>query len=273
MKTLMLMLLMVLTAAAQIPTCAVIPGTQQKGEARAFEVETLFDYMNGNSEGYFLYGFQKMAGITCHKGGVDLVFDVSTFADSESAYGMFTGNADPRLPLEAIGAGAQVTPRKAVFAKDRYYVEIAAEPDGEHSQLLRAAITSFEKSMDGCVDLPAPIAWFPKDNLEPGFPRLAPQSVLGLRLLKRGYLAHYGHGKAFVVTEATEAEAIALLDKLRQRFPPKAEAQAGQEAFLAEDRYLGSMSFFRKGSHVGGWANVKGADAAVLAANLAGRIQ
>lgn len=272
MKALLILLVIALSAAAQMPTCTVIAGAAQKGDARSFEVETLFDYMNGNSEGYFLYGFQKMDGITCHKNGVDLVFDVSTFADAESAYGMFTGNADPRVPVEAIGAGAQVTPRKAVFAKDRYYVEIAAEPDGEHSDLLRASITAFEKSIDGCADLPKQLNWFPKDGLEAGYPRLAPQSVLGLRMLKRGYLAHYAHGKAFVVTEASEADAAALMASLRKRFPPKAETKAGEDAFVAEDRYLGSLSFFRKGSLVGGWANVKGADAAALAAQLASAI-
>ncbi|MCW5965610.1 MAG: hypothetical protein KIT83_16350 [Bryobacterales bacterium] len=273
MKALILLLTLTLVAAAQMPTCAVIPGSTQKGDARAFEVETLFDYMNGNSEGYFLYGFQKMAGITCQKGGVDLIFDVSTFTDVESAYGMFTGNADPRVPVEAIGAGGQVTPRKAVFAKDRYYVEIAAEPDGEHSHLLRNAIAAFEKTLAGCTNLPVQLSWFPKEGLEAGFPRLAPQSVLGLRLLKRGYLAHYAHGKAFVVTEASEAEAAALMAKLRERFPPKGETMAGNESFVAEDRYLGSLSFFRKGSHVGGWANVKDADAAALAGQLAASIR
>lgn len=272
MKALVLLMVFAFCAVAQMPTCAVVPGSAQKGDARMFEVETLFDYMNGNSEGYFLYGFQKMDGITCHKDGVDLVFDVSTFADAESAYGMFTGNADPRISLEAIGAGAQVTPRKAVFAKDRYYVEIAAEPDGEHIELLRRAIIAFEKTIEGCTDLPAAITWFPSEGLETGYPRLAPQSILGLRLLKRGYLAHYEHGKAFVVTEASEAEAEALMASLRKRFPPKAEGEAGQESFLAEDRYLGSLSFFRKGNRVGGWANVKGADAAALAVQFASRL-
>lgn len=272
MKALILMLGFALLAAAQTPTCSAIPGSAQKGEARAFEVETLFDYMNGNSEGYFLYGFQKMAGITCQKGGVDLVFDVSTFEDAESAYGMFTGNADPRVPVEAIGAGGQVTPRKAVFTKDRYYVEIAAEPEGDHSELLRSAISTFEKTIEGCTDLPTQLKWFSKEGLEPGFPRLAPQSVLGLRLLKRGYLAHYTHGKAFVVTEGSDAEAAALMGKLRERFTPKGEAKAGDEAFVAEDRYLGELCFFRKGSHVGGWANVKNADVARLAGQLAAGI-
>lgn len=272
MKAVILALVFVLAAGATPPTCAVLPGFTPEGEVRHFDVDSLFEYMNGNSEGYFLYGFQSMEGITCAKGEVKMIFDVSTFVDFESAYGMFTGNADPRVAVMALGAGAQVTPRKAVLIKDRYYVEIAAEPDGDHSEALRAAITSFEAKIAGRTQRPPELEWFPAEGLLPGFPRLAPQSVLGLRMLKRGYLAQYANGKAFVVTEASPADAAALMKKLRERFPPSAEAKAGEEAFVATDRYLGKLCFFRKGNRVAGWANVKDADAAVLAGSLASRL-
>lgn len=254
---------------AQTPDCGVVAGSTQEGALRKFDVETLFEYMNGNSEGYFLYGFQSMQGVTCAKSDVKLIFDVSTFKDVESAYGMFTSNADPRLPLMNLGAGGQVTPRKAVFVKDRYYVEIAAEPEGDHSALLRDSIAAFEKKLSGSTAKPAQLGWFPKEGLQPGSPRLVPQSVLGLRMLSRGYLALYGQGKAFVVTEATPDAATALFAKLKQRFPPSGEAKAGDEAFIAQDRYLGSVAFFRKGAHIGGWSNIKDADPAALAAKLA----
>ncbi|MDZ7639532.1 MAG: DUF6599 family protein [Bryobacterales bacterium] len=154
MKAILLLLAFAIAAGATTPTCAVIPGSAQDGELRNFETETLFEYMNGNSEGYFLYGFQTMQGITCAKGDVKLIFDVSTFVDFESAYGMFTGNADSRVPILDLGAGAQVTPRKAVLVKDRYYVEIAAEPSGDHTELLRNALTSFEKAIAGRTEKP-----------------------------------------------------------------------------------------------------------------------
>lgn len=264
-----LLALVALPLFAQVPDCGVIPGSTQEGALRKFDVETLFEYMNGNSEGYFLYGFQSMQGVTCAKGVVKLIFDVSTFKDVESAYGMFTGNADPRVPQTPIGAGGQVTPRKAVFVKDRYYVEIAAEPEGEHSALLRDAITAFEKKIGGSTAKPLQLGWFPKDGLQAGSPRLVPQSVLGLRMLSRGYLALYDQGKAFVVTEASPEAAAALFAKLKQRFPPAGEAKAGDEAFIAQDRYLGSVSLFRKGAYVGGWTNIKEADPAALASKLA----
>jgi hypothetical protein len=272
MRVLILLLSACFLAAAQAPDCSVIPGSTRDGDLRSFDSETLFEYMNGNSEGYFLYGFQSMQGITCARGDVKFIFDVSTFKDFESAYGMFTGNADPRLPVEEIGAAGQVTPRKAVMIKGRYYVEIAAEPSGDHAELLRSALANFEQKIDGRTEKPEQLAWFPTEELQPGFPRLAPQSVLGLRMLTRGYLAQYPFGKAFVVTEGSPSDAQALLSKLRERFPPNGVAKAGDEAFLAQDRYLGTICMFRKGVFVGGWTSVKEADAAGLAAKLAGRL-
>lgn len=263
-------LFIALSAMAQVPTCAVAPGFPQEGKLRQYDSETLYEYMNGNSEGYFLYSFAKMQGVTCKKGDISVVIDISEFKNEEFAYGMFTGNLDPRQATEAIGANGQVTPRKAIFVKGKYFAEIAVEPEGEHTAFLKKAAADLEKLIPGSTSAPAPLGWFPKEKLQPGSPRLVPQSVLGLRMLKSGYLALYEQGKAFVVTEESPAAATALFAKLKERFTPAGEAKAGEESFVAEDRYLGRIVMFRKGARVAGWTNVPaGTDLAPLASRLA----
>lgn len=252
----LLMVMAALALAAQTPDCSIVPGAKQEGKLRDFDTETLYEYMDGNSEGYFLYGFSKMHGVTCKAGGVTLIVDLSEFQSPELAYGMFTGNLDPRVPVEKIGAGGQVVDRKVIFVKGKYFAEIAAEPEGKYGDLLRAAAKEWEKRLEGTTALPAELGWFPKEKLQAGSPRLAPQSVLGMRMLKRGYLAQYEEGKAVVVPEETAAAAQALFGKLKERFSPNAAAQAADEAFTAEDRYLGRICFFRKGTRIGGWTNV-----------------
>ena len=72
-----------------------------------------------------------MQGIDCKSGGDTLTIDVSEMNDADSAYGMFTANRDPSLPIASIGMGGQVQPQSASFAKGKYYVEmtvIAARP-------------------------------------------------------------------------------------------------------------------------------------------------
>jgi predicted nuclease with RNAse H fold len=65
----------------------------------------------------------------------------------------------------------------------------------------------------GTAALPAALAWFPAERRQKL--RLAPQSVLGMHALKRGYAAQYGYGKAFVVVEATPQSAAAVMEQLR----------------------------------------------------------
>ena len=251
--------------AAQSPTCNLVPGWTQQGAARAYDASNLYEYMDGNAEGYLIYGFVAMQGVTCVRGGDSILIDVSEFQDPDSAYGMFSANRDPRLPDESIGAGGQLTPRRAIFAKDRFYAELAASPEKDHSATLRAFAAALEKSLPGTNAAPAALAWFPTDGL--GSVRLIPESVLGLRLLKRGYVALYEFGKAFVVTEASEAAAAAVLDKLRARF------EAPGDPVQATDRYLGRLCFLRKGKYLVGYANVaEGHDPLALAAALAARL-
>jgi hypothetical protein len=255
------------TLAVAAPNCNLVPGWTQRGPARAYQAENLFEYMDGNAEGYLLYGFTAMQGVNCEKDGVSLVIDVSDFADADSAYGMFSANRDPRRPMTKLGAGAQITPRRAIVVKGQYYLEVAANPEGDHTALLRQWSDALAGTAEGSTEPPAALSWFPAERQQSL--RLVPESVLGIRLLKRGYMGQYEFGKAFVVGGG-DAE---LFQKLKARYADAAPVQIGDEAFQANDRYLGRLCFFRKGGYIGGYASVaEGADAVALARSLAARL-
>ena len=257
------------------PDCSAVPGWTQQGPERSYDTETLFDYMNGNSEGYFAYGFTLMKGVTCVNAvGDQLVIDVSEMGDPDRAWGFFVTNRDQRSPVETIGSAGQVLPRRATFAKGRHYVEIAASPDKDHREALRAFVTALEARVPGEGRVPDAVAWFPTEGLEPGSIRLVPESVLGLRMLKSGFMARYSVGRAFVVPEASPAAAAATMEKLRARFAGAAPVSGlGDEAFSAQDQYLGRLLVFRKGARVAGVANAAaGSDPSALAKALLGRL-
>jgi hypothetical protein len=248
-----------------------VPGWKQQGPARSYVADNLYDYMDGNSEGYLIYGFVGMKGVTCQSGGDTLVIDISEMADPDSAYGIFTANRDSRRPTERIGMAGQVQPRRAVFCKDRYYVEIGANPDKDHTPALRAYVAAIEKGIQGRTALPEALSWFSSEKLVSL--RLVPESVLGLRLLKRGYAAQYEYAKAFLVTETSPETAAAVMEKLRARIGGTQPAKVADEAFQAADKYLGRLCFFRKGRYIAGYANVaEGMDPVTLAGVLAARL-
>ena len=274
MRVIFAVLIFAGAAFAQLPQCGAVAGWQQQGPARTYDTGSLFEYMNGNSEGYFIYRFVGMKGITCQSGDSTIVIDVSEFENPEYAYGMFTSTLDPRLPVETMGTSGQVTPRKIIFVKDKYYVELGANPEKDFTGELRAYAEAIEKSIQGQTSIPEAISWFPRENLAgKNTVRLIPESVLGLRLLKSGYVGQYGFGKGFLVKEASPEAAAQLMIKLKERFRQTAPAGVADEAFTATDKYLNGMCVFRKGSYVGGFADLKDgrdgvAESIKLAANI-----
>jgi len=261
-------------ASAQLPDCSKVAGWNQDGELRSYEPDNLFDYMNGNAEGYLIYRFQKMQGITCKCGEDTFVIDVSEMADPEYAYGIFLANRDQRQPTQAIGMGGQVLPRKATFAKDKYYVELAASPDKDHTASLQKFVALIEKSISGKSEIPAVIGWFPSEMMVANSVRLIPQSVLGLRILRSGYTAQYEFGKAFLVREASAEAAGQVMMKLKERVGQPAAVQIADEGFTGTDRYLDGLYVFRQGPYIGGFANLKdGRDVSALAKQFVAKIE
>jgi hypothetical protein len=263
-----------LAAADLAPDCRGVPGWEQKGEVRTFVPDNLFDYMNGNAEGYILYGFQKMTGVTCVSGGNQILIDFHEMESPEMAYGIFAANRHPRFEVRKIGVAGQVMPRRSTFAKGSYYVELAASGADDLSAPLEAFAKAIEPKVPGTSELPPALAWFPKDGLEDGSVRLVPQSVLGLRILKRGYIAKYDYGRAFIIPEATPESAAALMGQLQKRLGETATAKVAEEAFTGSDRYLGGMCVARKGRFVFGFAGLKeGEDGTARTATLAQSVQ
>lgn len=257
--------------AAEVAECRLVTGWEQQGPRREFVADNLFEYMDGNAEGYLIYGFTRMEGVTCTSRGDSFIIDVSEMTDADAAYGIFAANRDPGRPIAPIGMGGQILPRRGTFCKDKYYVELAANPEKDHTPALKAFVEEMEKRIVGRSTPPDALAWFPTEKLLSA--RLIPESVLGLRPLKRGYVAQYEAGKAFVVVEKSAESAAAVMNKLRERIGQATPAEIADEAFQANDRYLGGLCFFRKGRYLGGFANLpQPQDAANLATVLARHI-
>ncbi len=258
-------------APAPAPNCTLVPGWAQSGPARAYEAGNLYEYMDGNAEGYLIYGFRGMKGVTCRQGEISFVIDVSDMGNTDSAYGIFSADRDPALPTDKIGMAGQVAPRRAMFVKGSYFVEIAANPEGDHTAALRAWLAALDGIITGSTTLPEALGWFPAEGRQSL--RLVPESVLGLRLLKRGYVAQYDFGKAFVAYETSPDSASAVMQKLRARFGQVTSANLADDAFQTTDQYLGRLFIFRKGRLIGGYSvKAEGHDPAALAAALAAQV-
>lgn len=256
-------------------SCNYAPGWQQNGLARQYHADNLFEYKDGAAEGYLSFGFVRMIGITCKSGENTIDIDVSEMNDADSAWGIFAANSDSNKPMARIGMAGQVEHQSASFAKGSRYievVEVAVNPDADDSATMTAFAVGIERQIDGRDTPPDTLKVFPDDNLVSV--RLVAESVLGLRELRRGYVAHYKLGQAFVVEEASPESAAAVLRSLREKFGHVKDAQVGDAAFQAKTKYLDGLCIFRKGRILAGYANLpEPADALALASRLSSRIE
>jgi len=266
------------TASAQeVLSCAFAPGWQQSGPLRHYVADNLFEYKDGAAEGYLSFGFARMQGITCKQSGADadtLDIDISEMSGPDAAYGIFAANLDPTQPVVRTGM-VQVLHQSASLAKGVYYVEIvetAANPDTDQSAMMQAFAQGIAARLEGRTTPPETLSWFPTEG-QTSVVRLVPQSVLGLSELKRGYVAQYGKGQAFVVQEASPEAAAAVLKALRARFADAIAAPVGEEGFAAQVKYLDGLCILRKGRFLAGYANLPSPREAIAqAAALAARI-
>jgi hypothetical protein len=263
------------TAGAQdYLNCHFVPGWEPSGAKRQYAADNLFEYKDGGAEGYLSFGFVRMQGITCASGANTLDIDVSEMSDADSAYGMFAANLDSSLPVAKIGMGGQVQRQSATFAKGKYYVElveVAANQDSDDTATMQTFVAKMLGYIEGRETPPAALEWFAKEDLTST--RMIPESVLGLRELKQGYIAKYKQGQAFIVQEASPEAAAAVLKSLRERFEGATPVKVGEEGFQATAKYLDGICIFRKGKTIAGYANLPGPqDAAAQAAKLAARI-
>ena len=215
-----------------------------------------------------------MSTIDCKSGANTLTIELSEMTDADAAYGLFAANLDPASPISQIGMGGQVQLQSATFAKGNFYVEIvevAADANADDSSMLRSMASTLEVRLPGRVTPPAQLRWFPPNHVAPV--RMVPESVLGLRELKRGYVAKYQAGQAFIVLESTPESASLVLKALQLHFPGAVPTQVGDEAWMSNAPYLGGICIFRKGRALAGYADLPTAqEAATQAAKLATRI-
>lgn len=268
-RLLLLTVLMAGAARAQdYLDCHFASGWEQSGQKRQFQADNLFDYKDGAADGYLIFGFSRMAGVTCKSGQDTLDIDVSEMSDPEAAWGVLAANLAPDQPIEKVGMGGQIGRQSALFAKGKYYVElveVAADPQTNQSTLLRTIAEKMVTKLEGTDALPEALAWFPAGYSSPV--RLVPESVLGLKELRRGYVAKYAEGQAFIVKEDSADVAGKVFQSLKQRFADSKSALIGDESLRTGDRYLGAICIFRKGRFLAGYTNSSREEDAVEYAN------
>jgi hypothetical protein len=114
-------------------------GWKPQEEPKYFTKENLFNLMDGQSDAFFVYGFQK-AAVQRFTNGDGVVLNVSVFQvdAADSAYGLFSVNREKKGL--AVGKDGSTSPgRRVSFWQDRYFVQMTALKTVSEPDLLAAS--------------------------------------------------------------------------------------------------------------------------------------
>lgn len=179
-------------------------GWKAEEEAKLFTKETLFELMNGQSDAFFVYGFEQAAVQRFNSAtGINLVVSVFRVDTPESAYGLFSVNRDSQ-PAEVGNDGSTSPGRRLSYWQERFFVQMTAlKPVPEGDLLAMGQAISARLPKGG--KKPALMAALPADGMYPEpFPLffhqeltiqdrvwLGGENKLGLGLDTDGALARY----------------------------------------------------------------------------------
>jgi hypothetical protein len=139
-------------------------GWQAQAAASRYNRDNLYDLMNGQSDSFFVYGFQEAAVQRfTHPSGAELVASLFRVDTPESAYGLFSGNQD-REPLDVGNQGSTSPGQRLSFWQANYFVQMTALQPVPPEDLLAAGQAVAEALPEG-GEPPALMARLPAENL------------------------------------------------------------------------------------------------------------
>jgi hypothetical protein len=154
--------------AGVLPGADIIPGWKPAGEILTFTRETLFDYINGASEYYFTYTFEKVAANRyADEAGAELNVEIWQMTEPEDAYGLFSGRAGGETARVGSAVDAVLESGiRLVFWQNRYYVNLTAV-DTIADEDLRRFAEHISQALPAGGDKPAILGRLPADGLVP----------------------------------------------------------------------------------------------------------
>jgi len=201
------------------PACA--DGWIMDGKVTQYDKDSLFDRINGESELYFPYGFEKLAYARYESRKdpkIALDADVYAMGSLLDSFGMFANYRRKDSTGAAIGAEGTISSSQMLFYQDRYLVRLQVTGATTINQdVLLACGKAIEKNLPRNTGRPRELDAFQVPAVVKKSERYIAQSLLGYDFFRRGIIADAVLGKdeaqVFVVLETTADAARATFDR------------------------------------------------------------
>jgi len=255
------------------PSCA--EGWTLDGNVTIFDKDTLFDRINGESELYFPYGFEKLAYARYENKrnpAIAVDADVYTMGSLLDAFGMFANYRRKDDADIAIGAQGTISSSQVFFYQDRYFVRLQATGTTSISKdVFLACAGAISRNLPKSTGRPRELDVLDVPGVLTKSERYVAQSLLGYDFFQRGLIADAllmnEQVQVFVVIEKTREAAQKTIDQYRVSLRSSGSAVPvskgnGRNSFEANDPLYGNVSVEQAGRFVIGAVRIKNVPAA-----------
>ena len=255
------------------PACA--DGWVMDGKVMLYDKDSLFDRINGESELYFPYGFEKLAYARYEsKKDPKIALDADVYAMGSllEAFGMFANYRRKVSTAAAIGVEGTISPSQMLFYQDRYLVRLQVTGATTIDQdVLLACGKAIAQNLPRHTGRPKELDAFLVPAVVKKSERYIASSLLGYEFVRRGLIADAVLGsdeaQVFLVLETTTDSARAAFDRYQAYLKTggssvRVAESSGRISLEAVDPLYGAVIVQQTGRFLAGVVRVKDRSAA-----------
>jgi hypothetical protein len=255
------------------PACA--NGWVIDGKVTLYDKDSLFDRINGESELYFPYGFEKLAYARYESRkdrSIALDADVYAMGSLLDAFGMFANYRRRDSTAAIIGAEGTISSSQMLFYQDRYLVRLQVTGATIIGQdVLLACGKAIAQNLPQSTARPKELDAFLVPAVVKKSERYIASSLLGYEFFRRGLIADAILGtdeaQVFLVLEKSPDAARAAFDQYQAYLKTggssvRVTESSGRMSLEANDPLYGTVVVQQTGRFLAGAVRVKDRGAA-----------
>jgi hypothetical protein len=237
---------------------------------KTYTQDDLFNYINGEAELYFPYGFERLASaFYTKKGGnpqIGLTADIYKMGSLLDAFGVYAQYRRANAEFLTMGGEGFINPSQLIFYQDRYFVTLAASGTSQLDRsIFQACAQAISKALPGRTGQPKELDLLKIPALLPRTERYFPENLLGYAFFRQGLIAlatqEGKNFRVFVMIERSAESAEKIVDQYARYVkesgmtPKRIPDPEGVMLFSADPLHKGLM-LRQKGRFVVGVADL-----------------
>ncbi len=170
-----------------------IKGWQLTEPPRFYTKENLYEYIDGNCELYFSYGFVKLLNAFYHNiadSSQEISVDMYDMGTSLQAFGVYSSMIHPDYEYDRIGVEAILSSQEIRFWQNQYEVEIRSNFSENSIHIMKQFASTISQKIPAGERLPE-FRWLVPENQLPHTLKYIATGFLGQDSLPGGFEAQY----------------------------------------------------------------------------------